>query len=214
MKYKKLVMNARKPDGFWGKLMIRSMNRGHYSVTGWGLEKISFKQDYKVLDVGCGGGKTISRISKIVTNGKVYGIDYSELSVKKSRSYNRKDVKSGKVKIIYGSVSDMPYDDNVFDVVTGIETFYFWPDYVNDLKEVKRVLKPGGSLLLVFEAMKDEKDPEKWKKHEELINLHVPAEQEMIDYFTQAEYENIRTYTHKNGWLCITGTKPSGNAKI
>ena len=78
MKYYKLVLNARNPKGFWGKMMIRNMNKNHFEVTGWGLSHCDFKATDITLDVGCGGGMTVNRISKMVK--KAYGIDYSELA--------------------------------------------------------------------------------------------------------------------------------------
>ena len=56
MKYYKLVLNARNPKGFWGKMMIRNMNKNHFEVTGWGLSHCDFKDTDITLDVGCGGG--------------------------------------------------------------------------------------------------------------------------------------------------------------
>ena len=79
MKYRKLVENAKKPNGFWGKMMIKAMNKGHSSLTSWGLEHMNIERTATVLDIGCGGGKTVDRLCSIVANGKVYGIDYSEL---------------------------------------------------------------------------------------------------------------------------------------
>ena len=76
MKYHKLLENAKKPKGFWGKKMISSMNEGHYELTGWALDHINFERHYRVLDVGCGGGLTVSRIAERIGNGKVYGIEY------------------------------------------------------------------------------------------------------------------------------------------
>lgn len=86
MKYHKLVENAKKPNGFWGKMMIKAMNKGHSSLTSWGLEHMNIERTATVLDIGCGGGKTVDRLCSIVANGKVYGIDYSELSVKSSKN--------------------------------------------------------------------------------------------------------------------------------
>ena len=63
VKYHKLLENAKKPKGFWGKKMISSMNEGHYELTGWALDHINFERHYRVLDVGCGGGLTVSRIA-------------------------------------------------------------------------------------------------------------------------------------------------------
>lgn len=206
MKYYKLVLNAKNPRGFWGKMMIRSMNKNHYEVTGWGLSHIDFKSNQTVLDVGCGGGRTVNRLSKLVK--KVYGLDYSQLAVEKSKKYNRKEIKNNKVEIVQGSVSDLPFADNTFDVVTAVETFYFWPDKLNDLKEIKRTLKSKGEILLIFEMCKDEADPDKWKQVEQLIKINAPSENEIISILTQAGYVNIKTDRVKeNTWLVATAQK-------
>ena len=100
MKYHKLVENAKKPNGFWGKMMIKAMNKGHSSLTSWGLEHMNIERTATVLDIGCGGGKTVDRLCSIVANGKVYGIDYSELSVKSSEKLNSKNILCNKAKIL------------------------------------------------------------------------------------------------------------------
>ena len=90
MKYHKLTENAAKPSGFWGKMMIKAMNKGHSSLTDWGLSYIDIPLNSTLLDVGCGGGRTVSKLCRMVGNGKVYGIDYSELCVSKSKKLNQK----------------------------------------------------------------------------------------------------------------------------
>lgn len=208
MKYYKLVLNARNPKGFWGKLMIRSMNRGHYGVTGWGLEHIAIEEDFDILDVGCGGGKTVYRLSKSAPKGTVRGIDYSELAVKKSEKFNKKAIKSGRVQIDWGSVSQMPYEDNFFDLVTAVETYYFWPDKINDLKEIYRVLKPKGRLLLVFEMCKTDSDPDKWQEVEALAEIKAVSREEIGEKLSKAGYKNIKTYLKEGTtWLCAVGEK-------
>lgn len=204
MKYYKLVLNAKNPKGFWGKMMIRSMNKNHYEVTGWGLSHFDFNNTQIALDVGCGGGRTVNRISKQVK--KAYGLDYSPLAVEKSKKYNKKEIKNNKVEIVQGSVSALPFEDNTFDIVTAVETFYFWPDKLNDLKEIKRTLKPGGTILMIFEMCKDEENPEKWKQVEELIGINAPYEKEIIDILTEAGYVDIKTDRVKeNTWLVASG---------
>jgi ubiquinone/menaquinone biosynthesis C-methylase UbiE len=74
---------------------------------------------------------------------------------------------------MHGTVSSLPFADNMFDFVTAFETYYFWPNLNDDLKEIKRVLKPGGTLLIVNEVYKDnqfEKRNSKWAKPV-LLNL-------------------------------------------
>lgn len=208
MKYHKLVENAEKPDGFWGKLMIRSMNKGHSELTDWALCHIKTEPGDYVLDVGCGGGKTVGKLSKMVGNGKVYGIDYSDLCIKKAEKLNHKNVLCGKVKLQKATVSALPFDSDKFDLVTAVETYYFWPDKLNDLREIWRVLKPGGKIMLVFEMLKDKNDPEKWSKVEERLNIEAVSREDIDAMLERAGYLNIRTYV-KSGttWLCAVAEK-------
>ena len=161
MKYHKLTENAAKPSGFWGKMMIKAMNKGHSSLTDWGLSYIDIPLNSTLLDVGCGGGRTVSKLCRMVGNGKVYGIDYSELCVSKSKKLNQKNILCSKADIIKASVSLLPFDDEKFDVVTAVETYYFWPDKLEGLKEINRTLKHGGKILLIFEMLKTDDNPNK-----------------------------------------------------
>lgn len=206
MKYYKLTQNAGKPRGFWGRMMIRNMNKNHYSVTGWGLERLDIKPTDTVLDVGCGGGRTVNRIAQ--TAERVCGIDYSQLAVDKSKRLNKKLIKSGRVEIKRASVSDLPYGDNTFDLITAVETYYFWSDKLNDLKEVLRVLKSRGTLLMVFEMCSDSSDPDRWKEVERIAGIKSVSKQEITEILQKAGYTNIKAYTvPENTWLAVTAKK-------
>ena len=208
MKYHKLVENAERPQGFWGKMMIKSMNKGHSELTDWALVHLEIKRSYSVLDVGCGGGKTVSKLCTKIGNGKVFGIDYSELCVEKSKKLNKNNIMCGKASILQASVSSLPFDDDKFDAVTAVETYYFWPDKLNDLKEIYRVLKPGGKLLLVFEMVKSDEEPNKWDKVEKLLGTEAVSKDSIADILLHAGYQNIRTYSKSStGWFCVTAEK-------
>lgn len=208
MKYHKLIENAANPKGFWGRLMIKSMNKNHSELTDWGLCHVEINRNYTLLDIGCGGGKTVSKLCEKIGNGKVYGIDNSELCVENSKKLNNKNVICGKAVITQASVSNLPFDVDSFDIVTAVETYYFWPDKLNDLKEIYRVLKPGGKLLLVFEMLKTDDDPFKWEKVEKIIGTNAVTKEEISDILYRAGYINIQTFT-KSGtsWLCATAEK-------
>jgi ubiquinone/menaquinone biosynthesis C-methylase UbiE len=90
-----------------------------------------------------------------VVRGKVFGIDYSADMVEYSRKVNKKFIAENRVEIREGSVEKTGFPDNFFDLVTAIETYYFWSRFSDALQEIKRVLKPGGSLLLVNEMVQD-----------------------------------------------------------
>jgi len=117
------------------------MNSSHSKLTDWGLEHISIANHDTILDVGCGGGRTVNKLAAIATQGKVYGVDYSEESVAFTKRTNARWIEAGRVEIRQASVSQLPFPDNSFDVITAVETHYFWPDLPADLREVLRVLR-------------------------------------------------------------------------
>ena len=139
--------NTRKPVGFAGKIMVAMMNVGHSAVARWGLQFLELAPDAKVLDCGCGGGANIKRLLKKCPQGVVKGIDYSPVSVEKSKKVNEAAIAEGRCAVLQGSVADMMFADTVFDAVTAFETVYFWPDLPRCFREVYRVLKDDGVLI-------------------------------------------------------------------
>lgn len=208
MKYHKLVENAAHPNGFWGKMMIKSMNKNHSQLTDWALDHIKINKTDIILDVGCGGGRTVDKLCSFVGNGKVFGIDYSELCVKKSEKFNRKNILCNKAKIIQSTVSELPFEDEKFNYVIAVETFYFWPDKINDLREIYRTLKHGGKILLVFEMVKKPEEPEKWEKIEKRLGINAVSKEEITDFLLRSGYQDIRSYVNSSkNWLCLTAEK-------
>ena len=127
--------HTRRPEGFWGRVMLKGMNKGHASISNWGMSYLDLKKDYVVLDVGCGGGANIKEFLKKCIEGFVYGIDYSKDSVEISKRLNKESLNKN-CEIKEGNVMDLPYEDNCMDVVSAFETVYFWPDLNKGFKEV------------------------------------------------------------------------------
>ena len=174
----KMVKQCRKPTGLFGRFVGMGMNRGHSRIRRWGLSHISIKPNAYILDVGCGGGKAVQELARISSSWKVCGIDYSDQMVQLARKINKTFVENGHVKILHGSVSSLPFSDGMFDLVTAFEAYYFWPNLIDDLKEIKRVLKTGGTLLIANEVYKHEKFEKrnlKWAKWGDMM-LHTPEE--------------------------------------
>jgi ubiquinone/menaquinone biosynthesis C-methylase UbiE len=147
-----LGRQVKKPTRFVGRLFARLMNGSHSALTDWALTHFRVDRDAKVLDVGCGGGRTLEKLAELATS--VYGIDYAPGSVAESRAHNKRIIAEGRVHVEQASVSRLPFTDDFFDLVTAIETQYYWPDVVNDMREILRVLKPGGRLIMVAESYK------------------------------------------------------------
>ena len=130
------------------------MKRGHSKLAEWGLQEVSVGKGDTILDVGCGGGAMVRKLAAVAAEGKVYGVDHSEQSVAAARRPNRQGIAEGRVEIRQASVSALPFPDGLFDLVTAVETHYFWPDLPADMREIQRVLRPGGTLVVLAEAYK------------------------------------------------------------
>ena len=207
----KIVKQVRKPRGFFGKLLAKRMNHGnHAKLSNWAFNFIPVKENSVILDIGCGGGKNLQKFAKIAKNGKIYGIDYSEISIKMSEKINKKNIKTGLIDICYGSVSSLPYEENYFDLITGFECHFFWPDILEDLKEVKRVLKPNSYLFLIAETFlsSDQKYANKVKKWAELGDFPAYSPNDLEDLLQKAGYSNIEIILENDeNWLLIKGKK-------
>ncbi len=207
---KYIVNQVRKPRGMFGKRIARRMNISHASLAEWGLSHLNLGKEMTILDVGCGGGANINYFAQITTNGRVFGIDYSPTSVKVSKEVNKKHIEEGIVEIRESSVSNLPFEENSFDIVSGFEAYYFWPDLINDLKEIHRVLKINGELILVNEGYKCENDEvmkkvEKWAKPG---NLKLNSPEEYRDFLKLAGFSDIQLFEQKEkGWITVIAKK-------
>ena len=147
----RLFSNFAHPRGAMGRIALAMMNSWHGPLTNWGLGYIPFRDGWTILDVGCGGGQTLRRLLKRSKGAIVHGVDISEESVAKARKVNA-DLLDTRVFVRQGSAAELPYADSTFDLVTAVETVYFWPELPHCFEEVKRVLKPGGLFAILLEV--------------------------------------------------------------
>ncbi len=205
-----LVNQVRKPNGKLGRLIVSGMNKGHAKLAKWGISHFSIEPNYYILDIGCGGGGNIKYFAKTVTDGKIFGIDYSETAVDISMKVNKKYIEIGTVEIYQGSVSSLPFKDNYFNLVTGFETSYFWPDLIKDLQEIYRILRPNGHLILTNEGYicnneKKRRTAENWSK---LGHFPIHTPNEYREFLKEAGYSNIQIFeNYEKGWITVIGMK-------
>ena len=205
------VSQCQKPRGWMGRFVLWRMNAHHSKVTDWGLSHIVIQKHYTILDVGCGGGRTVSKLAAVATRGKVYGIDYSSASVAASARLNRQWITDGRVEIQETSVSHLPFPDDMFDLITAVETHFWWPDLPGDMREVFRVLKPGGTLTVIAEVYKgaNTMTAKLAEKYAHLTGMKFLSVDEHRELFTDAGYSDVQvTDEPKKGWICCTGIKP------
>jgi ubiquinone/menaquinone biosynthesis C-methylase UbiE len=189
------------------------MNSRHSKVTDWGLSKISISKTDIILDVGCGGGRTISKLAAVAAEGKVYGVDFSTASVAVAQKTNRERITQGRVEIQEASVSRLPFAVGMFDLVTAVETHFWWPDLPADMREVLRVIKPGGTLLIVAEMYKGAmtRTARLAEKYLPLSGMNLLSSDEHREIFANAGYSDIQIIVEPyKGWICGIGRKPAG----
>lgn len=143
-----------KPTGFFGRMLAKGMARGHKQFYKNALMAIDPKKDDKYLEIGFGSGVFIKKHMSHVS--KIAGIDYSDDMVKLASEINRELVESGKAEFKQGYASSLPWGDNEFSVVATIEVFFFLNETEKTLKEIFRVLKPGGRLVIEMAYNKDD----------------------------------------------------------
>ncbi len=116
--------------------------------------------------------------------------------------------KQGRVKIRHGSVSELPFPDDTFDLATAFETTMFWPSLADDLREVRRVLKPGGVLLIANEAYADARFEERNAKWSRLANFQLQTPEETRQCLVEAGYTQVEIATVPDrNWIAATAQK-------
>jgi SAM-dependent methyltransferase len=204
-----LLQHWRKPTGTIGKAAVWAMNMSHSGLTEWGISQVPIGRGWAILEVGCGGGMAVRKMASMTPDGKVCGIDYSEASVLQSRRTNRDQIKSGRVDIRQGAVSSLPYPDGVFDLVTAIDSHYYWPDLTSDLHEVQRVLKQGGYVAIIGEGYRGGVFDRLYRAWAQQFNVTETSAQGLAELLSIAGFSASKGFTNsKTSWICALARKP------
>ena len=186
------------------------MNLGHSAMTDWGLQQVTVPENAAILDIGCGGGRTVRKLAAMAPVGKVVGVDYSAASVAVSRETNAEDIAAGRVQIEPGSVAALPFPDGTFDLVTAVETHYYWPDLPANMREVLRVLKTGGVFVLIAETYRGGPLRLLYGVVMPLLRAAFLSDAEHRDLLTQAGFSEVTTkHVRGKNWICAVGRRPT-----
>ena len=200
--------NPSKPTGRAGADMLRYMNEEHSDLTLWALDLIAYNKEDRILDIGCGGGATLRCLYDRVPDGHLTGVDYSDVAVALSGETNADIIASGRMEIVSGSVSDLPFEDASFDKIVTVESFYFWPDPIESLKEVRRVLSPGGVFLLVSEIYERADLTLHCRENIEKYHMNVPGIREFQEMFLSAGFAETVIHTREGEfWIAVEGKR-------
>ena len=192
--------NFGNPRGFIGKMMLSGMNMGHTPMAKWGFTQFQVPNKGNILDIGCGGGFNIKRMIEKSKNGAVFGVDVSDTSVKKSKAVNKKYL-GNRCYVYRASAENLPFDDNMMELVTAFETVYFWQNIEDCFLEIKRVLKQGGKFVII----NDPGDPNKhWEKL--IPNMTNWNAEQLNKLMEETGYTDIKISKNKFMFV-VSGTK-------
>ncbi len=199
------VETAGCPAGDAGRDMILRMNREHGPLRAWGFAHIPVGQS--VLDVGCGAGAALRELSEQSPEAMLTGCDISPLAVETASALNEDLVKSGRMRFLRCGVPDLPFADGAFDTAFSVESLYFWPDQVAGLREIRRVLAPGGWFMTALEMVGGMMN-ERQLAIVEHLKMRCPTQDELRGLMTEAGFADVTVELEpEHRWLCAAGRK-------
>jgi ubiquinone/menaquinone biosynthesis C-methylase UbiE len=146
-----LLMRAfGRPTGVLGRLGGIIMARTNQRMAQRAIELLDVQPSERVLEVGFGPGVGIALLARSASAGWVAGIDPSAEMVGQARARNADAIGAGRVELRQGSVERLPFENATFDKAMAINSMQVWSDAVGGLREIHRVLKPGGRVVLGF----------------------------------------------------------------
>jgi ubiquinone/menaquinone biosynthesis C-methylase UbiE len=190
-----MAAQMRKPSGWFGKVILRPMlNRMNTAVVESTLSRMALESNLDVLEIGFGGGSAIALVSKRLTTGVVTGVDFSPEMVQEAERRFRHEIAEGRVRVKLGDIAALPFATATFDRVFSINTIYFWPDTMRGFGEIRRVLKPGG---LVVIALRSRENMERVSITQHGFRLFSPHE--VAPFMLQAGFTSVKLTHERQG---------------
>ena len=149
---KELAAQLQKPDGMKGKEVGKQMNKGNKNICLNSYKVLDPNPNSLILEIGMGNGLFIKDLLAQGSDLTYVGFDFSQTMIDEASSLNSDLIKQGKVSFKLGSIEKLPFEDDSIDCITTTNTVYFWPDIIANSKELYRVLKPGGKLLIGYRS--------------------------------------------------------------
>jgi SAM-dependent methyltransferase len=144
-----IARQSRQPSGWLGEIVARVMGVETQPVNQIALEQLAVRAGEAVLEIGCGHGRTLARLAR-TSCSFLAGIDPSDVMVRLARKRLRRWIDAGRAEVRLASSAKIPHADQRFDAVFAVHVVYFWNQPLADLLEIRRVLRPGGRLLLGY----------------------------------------------------------------
>ena len=168
-----LIKQSQKPSGLIGRVITKIWSFYFKKLSLWAIKQTTISDNYRILEIGHGGGSTIKNLLALNKNLEIHGIDISKESYRTAQRVHSDSIRKGSVQLKIGNVENMPYQNNYFDRIFAIQTHIFWKDIKKSFQEVYRVLSSNSTLIIASEKEK--------------IHYH------MTDYRTSHEFSQLLT---------------------
>ena len=126
----------------------RAMARRNAESNDWTVSLLDIQPRDRVLEVGFGPGLAIRSAAGRASDGFVAGVDHSETMLREASELNSQGIQTGRIELRKADASSIPYDEGTFDKVLAVNVIYLWPDLARTVRELRRVMRPGGLLAL------------------------------------------------------------------
>ena len=168
------------------------MERHHLDITEKTIRLMDLRPGERVLDLGCGSGWATRLLARLVSEGpegfgQVVGIDVSDEMIRQARAAS-KDFEN--ILYVWGSAQQIPWEENFFDKVLSVESFYYYPDQDRALAELFRVLAPRGRMFILINLYKDNQYSLQWVDKLK-VPVHVRSEAEYVELLKKHAFEKV-----------------------
>jgi len=138
------------PRGIAGRVVgwIMAHRRSNQQRNSWAVSLLDVQPTDRVLEIGFGPGVAIAELAGRATRGQVYGVDHSEVMVQQASGRNAAAIRAHRVYLAHASVDQLPSFDGPLDAILAVNSVGFWPNPVEQLRQLRRLLRPGGRIAL------------------------------------------------------------------
>jgi len=166
-----LAKQSAKPEGFIGKIFTQIWSSYFDDLSKWTIENTKIEENFKILEVGYGGGVNIKNLAESNKDLIIYGADISEESYKTASKLNKTFIDNGEVILSIEDVAEMTYQDNSFDLVFAIQNHMYWAETKKGFEEIYRVMSDNSVLIISSEKDKIDYHMDNYKTTESLTAL-------------------------------------------
>ena len=167
------------------------MEKGHRPVGEQGIELMEIPSNARVLDVGCGSGWATRLMAEKAQNGRVVGIDIADEMIAIARDTSATLSNLSNVEFNVASAEKLPFPDGAFTHAFSMESLYYYADVLVALKEIRRVLEPGGLFVTVIDLYEENRPSHQWIEQLK-VPVHFLSIREYSSLFKRAGFVNVR----------------------